>query len=77
MTAVLVTGGAGHIGSVAPESVAHPPAVIAVTDDVHQLLGWTPQHGSLDRIAADTLAWEGRMARLPSPALTRPMRLPA
>ena len=30
MTAVLVTGSAGHIGSVAPESVAHPPAVIAV-----------------------------------------------
>lgn len=36
-------------------------AVIANSDLARRELGWVPQHGDLDRIVADALAWERRI----------------
>ncbi|MEN0074153.1 MAG: UDP-glucose 4-epimerase GalE [Paracraurococcus sp.] len=54
---------------IAPRRLGDPPAVVAVADGMRKVLGWEPKHDSLDRIVADTLAWECRKDTAPKPAL--------
>ncbi|MGL6338156.1 MAG: UDP-glucose 4-epimerase GalE, partial [Waterburya sp.] len=35
-----------------------PACVVASGDKIRQVLGWQPQHNSLDKIVSSALAWE-------------------
>ena len=39
-----------------------PPELIAVTDKVRSVLGWTPQYDDLETIVHTSLAWERKIA---------------
>jgi len=52
---------------VAPRRQGDPPTLVAANARIREVLGWRPAHDDLDRIVADSLAWEGRM----SPAVAR------
>jgi UDP-glucose-4-epimerase GalE len=44
--------------SVGPRREGDPPSLVADPRRGRELLGWTPQHSSLDEIVADALRWE-------------------
>jgi UDP-glucose-4-epimerase GalE len=52
---------AGHAPphSVGGRRAGDPPSLVADPTRAGELLGWTPQHSSLDEIVADALRWEG------------------
>jgi len=55
------------IGAPVPHSVGarragDPPSLVADAARARELLGWTPQCSSLDRIVADALRWEAQPA---------------
>jgi UDP-glucose 4-epimerase len=62
---------------IAPRRPGDPPAVISVAEEVRRLLGWVPRHDSLDRIVADTLAWEVRTIPSAISTAVQPARLSA
>jgi UDP-glucose 4-epimerase/UDP-arabinose 4-epimerase len=45
--------------SVGPRRAGDPPSLVADPARARELLGWAPQHSSLDNIVADALRWEG------------------
>lgn len=45
----------------APRRAGDPPMLIAVSDRIREVLGWTPQHDDLDEIVSSALAWERRL----------------
>ena len=48
-----------------------PAEIVADSGRLQAMLGWQPQFDDLDRIVADALAWERRLARSPRPADAR------
>jgi UDP-glucose 4-epimerase len=46
----------------APRRAGDPPALVAATSRIGEVLGWRPAFDDLDRIVADALAWERRAA---------------
>lgn len=42
----------------APRRTGDPACVVAAADKITRILGWQPQHNSLDTIVSSTLAWE-------------------
>jgi UDP-glucose 4-epimerase len=53
----------------APRRAGDPPALIAAASRIRDALHWRPAFDDLDRIVADALAWEGRMAGAPREAI--------
>jgi UDP-glucose 4-epimerase len=47
---------------IAPRRAGDPPAIVAAGARIREVLGWRPAFDDLDRIVADALAWEARMA---------------
>lgn len=45
-----------------PARAGDPPALIARSERLREILGWRPQHDDLDFIVGTALAWEKRMA---------------
>jgi UDP-glucose 4-epimerase len=45
----------------APRRPGDPAAVVAANARIKAVLGWTPQHGNLDEIVGQALAWERRL----------------
>lgn len=45
-----------------PRRAGDPPILIAVTEKIHQVLGWTPAYDDLDLIVQTSLAWERKIA---------------
>ena len=41
-----------------------PAAIVAASSKIRAALGWVPEHDDLDRIVAEALAWERRLASL-------------
>lgn len=41
-----------------------PACVVAAADKIRQILGWQPQHDSLDKIVGSALAWEKKRREL-------------
>jgi UDP-glucose 4-epimerase len=41
-----------------------PSCVVAIADKIRQVLGWQPQHNSLDEIVSSALAWEKKLKML-------------
>ncbi|MGF1650756.1 MAG: UDP-glucose 4-epimerase GalE [Hyphomicrobiaceae bacterium] len=39
-----------------------PAAIVAASEKIRSVLGWTPKHDDLDRIVAQALAWERALA---------------
>ncbi len=52
----------------APRRAGDPPALIAAASRIRQALHWRPVFDDLDRIVADAIAWERRMAEAPRQA---------
>jgi len=48
----------------APRRDGDPAAIVAASDKIRRVLGWTPEHGNLDRIVAQALAWERKVDAL-------------
>ena len=48
--------------AVGPRRDGDPPSLVADPARAKALLGWEPQHSSLDQIVADALRWEGQPA---------------
>lgn len=48
----------------APRRDGDPAAIVAASDKIRQVLGWTPAHDDLDRIVAQALAWERKVDAL-------------
>jgi UDP-glucose 4-epimerase len=46
----------------APRRAGDPAALVADARRIREVLGWRPAFADLDRIVADTLAWEARLA---------------
>jgi UDP-glucose 4-epimerase len=49
-----------------PRRAGDPPMLIAKSDRLQALLGWTPRHDDLDFIVRTALAWERRSAAAPA-----------
>ncbi len=47
-----------------PRRPGDPPAIVAASTKIRDALGWVPEHDDIDRIVAQALAWEGRLAEL-------------
>ena len=47
----------------APRRAGDPPSLVAGTERIRDVLGWTPRFDDLDTIAATSLAWERKSAR--------------
>jgi UDP-glucose 4-epimerase len=45
-----------------PRRPGDPAAIVAASDKIRGTLGWVPEHDDLDRIVAQALAWESRLA---------------
>jgi UDP-glucose 4-epimerase len=45
----------------APRRPGDPAVIIAATERIRKVLGWVPQHDSLDAIVAQALRWEERL----------------
>lgn len=58
IAAVERAAGAAIDARPAPRRAADPPRLVADASRIRARLGWTPQYGSLDCIAATALAWE-------------------
>jgi UDP-glucose 4-epimerase len=52
----------------APRRAGDPPALIAAASRIREILHWRPTFDDLDRIVADALSWERRMAEAPRQA---------
>ena len=50
----------------APRRAGDPPALIADTARIREVLGWQPKRDNLDTIVGSALTWERAMARTPS-----------
>ncbi|MBC6406431.1 MAG: UDP-glucose 4-epimerase GalE [Rhodospirillales bacterium] len=47
-----------------PRRVGDPPSLVAEAGRIRRLLGWVPQHNSLEQIVKHAFAWEGYLASL-------------
>jgi UDP-glucose 4-epimerase len=59
--AVARANGAKITVSNAPRRAGDPPALIAGSDRIREVLDWRPAYDDLDRIVADALAWERKL----------------
>lgn len=48
-----------------PRRQGDPACVIASGDKIRQVIGWQPQHNSLDKIVSSALAWEKKKIQQP------------
>ena len=64
MKTILVTGGAGYIGSHAvraPCRAGDPPVLVASAEKARRELGWQPRYPELQRILEHAWAWHQRL----------------
>ena len=59
--AVKRAGGRDFEVRLGPRRAGDPAVVVALPDRIRQLLGWVPEHASLDAIVQQALAWEERL----------------
>jgi UDP-glucose 4-epimerase len=45
-----------------PRRAGDPPVLVAATEKIHQVLGWTPKYDDLDLIVKTSLDWERKIA---------------
>jgi UDP-glucose 4-epimerase len=48
-----------------PRRAGDPPSLVARSDRIRQVLGWTPRLDDLDGIVASSLNWERKLLREP------------
>ena len=51
-----------------PRRAGDPPELVAATEKIHQILGWTPKYDDLDTIVQTSLDWERKIAAQDSSA---------
>ncbi|WP_229638740.1 UDP-glucose 4-epimerase GalE [Waterburya agarophytonicola] len=49
-----------------PPRAGDPACVVASGDKIREVIGWQPQHNSLDEIVSSALAWEKKKLSLPN-----------
>jgi UDP-glucose 4-epimerase len=55
-----------------PRRAGDPPELVAATEKIHQILGWTPKYDDLDTIVQTSLDWERKIAAQDSSAYWAP-----
>jgi UDP-glucose 4-epimerase len=48
-----------------PRRAGDPPSLVARSDRIRQVLGWTPRLDDLDGIVASSLNWERKLLKEP------------
>jgi UDP-glucose 4-epimerase len=62
LSAVEKANGAPLTITEEPRRAGDPPELIAVADEIRELLGWTPRFDDLDTIVRTSLEWERKIA---------------
>ena len=62
IAAVEAVNGAPLKVNEAPRRAGDPPSLVAEAQRIRDVLGWHPQHDSLEAIVTSSLNWERRIA---------------
>lgn len=64
IAAVKRASGVDFAVKLSPRRAGDPAAIVAGSTKIREHLGWKPEHDDLDKIVAQALAWEKRLAEI-------------